>query len=217
MRVSPILTAAALATVALPAVAEAGTLLPLKACYVSANEGSREPVYLEGNGYTPNATVTINLDGTDVGTATIDAAGNLPRGFVRAPFLSRGEKTFTITVTEQGAPAPAATVTSKVTALSVSVSPKRARPTSRVTWRGRGFTGAGPVYQHYVKGKKRRTTRRLAVPTGDCGTFEVKAKQFPFRPGRGLWTLQMDQQRAYSAQPNGVFVRLLFQVTRTVR
>ena len=216
MRVSPIISATALAAVVLPAAAQAATLQPLLPCYVSASQASREPIVLNGSGFTPNTEVTVNLDGVDVGSTVTDAAGNLPAdGFVRAPYLARGEKEIALTITETGQTAPAVSVTTRVTALSVSVSPRRARPTSRVTWTGRGFTGQGAVYQHYVKGKKRRTTRRLATPTGPCGTFKVKTTQFPFRPGRGSWTLQFDQQRRYSAQPSGVYVRLSFFVTRS--
>ena len=48
-------------------------------------------------------------------------------------------------------------------------------------------------------GKSQKTVR-LGVPTGPCGLFSVKRKQFPFKnsPRRGVWTIQFDQVRAYN-------------------
>ena len=69
-------------------------------------------------------------------------------------------------------------------------------------FRGRGFTETccTPVYAHYVFAGKSQKTVRLGVPTGPCGLFSIKRKQFPFKnsPRRGVWTIQFDQERVYN-------------------
>jgi hypothetical protein len=136
---------------------------------------------------------------------------------VAAPFIAQRDKAFSVTVTEQGNPANAAAGTSRVTALNVGIQPRRARPSSRVLFRGRGFTGAGRVYAHYrFKGRTRRTV--TFDPSGPCGTFASRKRQIPVpRPGTGAWTVQFDQQRRYARLPSSAFVRLTINVTRTVR
>jgi hypothetical protein len=87
-----------------------------------------------------------------------------------------------------------------------------------VRFRGRGFTGPGAVYAHYVfKGVSHKTVR-LAGPQGACGSFARRIRQFPFRarPKVGTWTIQFDQQRHYTADAP-VFVRLPIKVSRTIR
>ena len=67
-------------------------------------------------------------------------------------------------------------------------------------FRGRGFTDpTRPVYAHYVFAGKSQKTIRLGLPTGDCGLFSVKRKQFPFKksPQVGVWTIQFDQEPHY--------------------
>ena len=67
-------------------------------------------------------------------------------------------------------------------------------------FRGRGFTDlTRPVYAHYVFAGKSQKTVRLGMPTGDCGLFSVRRKQFPFKksPRVGVWTIQFDQASSY--------------------
>lgn len=210
---------------ACPAAATAApTLAPLKGCYVSVDidpatgQAITENVAVGGRGFTPNSLVDVSIDGVvTVSGAQVDAAGNLP-GFVKAPYVKTGERNFSITITEQGNPAQTVTATSKVTALRVDVRPTRARPSSRITFSGRGFTGPRrAVWAHYVKGNRVKKSVKLAVSSGPCGTFKVKRRQFPFNPGTGRWTVQMDQQKRYSKKPNSVFVRLRIDVQRVLR
>ncbi len=90
---------------------------------------------------------------------------------------------------------------SRVTRLSVTQTPSRAATRDRVRFRGRGFTDLTlPVYAHYVFAGKSQKTVRLGMPTGPCGLFSIKRRQFPFKnsPRRGVWTIQFDQERAYN-------------------
>ena len=116
-----------------------------------------------------------------------------------------------------GANAPAATGTSRVTPLSVTIRPTRARPSSRVRFRGRGFTGKGRVYAHYRY--KGRTRKRVSFkPRGACGTFTARKRQIPVaRVRTGEWTVQFDQQKKYERKPDTAFVRLKIIVSRTVK
>lgn len=204
-----------------PGVATGAVLAPLKPCYVSVPNASREvePVTVAGGGFTPGSRVDVTVDGRGaVSGVPVDPLGNLPAGVqVRSPFISRGDRAFTIAVSEQGNPANVVTATSRVTALMASFQPRAGRPNRTVTFRGRGFTLAGKVYLHYRFGGK--TRRRVAVsPSGPCGRFAVRRRLFPFSPvSTGRWIVQFDQQKRFSATPRSAFVQQSITVTRTVR
>jgi len=204
---------------ALPAAADAASLIPLKSCYVSVTEQTREGIDVAGNGFTGNAIVDIALDGQVERTIQADANGNLPPQVLQAPYQASRERAFSLSATERGNPANAVTLSSNVTALNLGIQPRRARPSKRVTFRGRGFTGAGRVYAHYLfKGRVRKTVTLKRSTAGPCGTFTARRRQIPVkRPKTGTWTLQVDQQRRYSRAPDSVFVRVSIVVQRVFR
>ncbi len=219
--------AAALLLLAAPAGASAApTLDPIKPCYVSitTREHSktvilREKLPLAGSGFAPNALVDVALDGKVIRAGVLtDAGGNLPTQTIEAPYRSKGERPFSVAVTERANPAAGATLAAGVTALNVGAQPRNARPSQVVTFRGRGFTGPGNVYGHYVFRGKERKTVTLAQRSGACGTFAVRRRQLPVRhPHVGTWTLQVDQQRTYSPNPQSVFVDVDITLRRVVR
>ena len=188
----------------LPAQAVAApALAPLKPCYVSAegeDQWSTEPISLTGSGFTPGASVDLQVDGNAAGRTTATGDGGLVHA-LNAPFQRSGEREFTVTATESGQPPVSAT--SRVTALKVVVTPKKARATQTVTFTGRGFTDPGtPVYLHYVLRGRNRRTVKLAQPQGPCGTFSVRRRQFPFRrPASGMWTFRIEQDARFRPQP----------------
>jgi hypothetical protein len=206
------IAATALATLALaaPAVA-APTLEPLKPCYVSAGEedADREGILLRGTGFTPQAALDVYIDGALVLSGQSDVVGDL-NATVKAPFLPAGEREFGVTVVERDNPANAVGRLSRVTDLDVALRPSEARSWSRVRYRGRGFTTNGPVYAHYVfRGRSRKTVRLTRMAMSPCGTFSVRRRQIPIRrPHVGRWTIQVDQQRRYSAAPGTNLVRI---------
>lgn len=213
------LLAAALAALALPGVATAApTLNPLKPCYVAAARGQTELVAISGTGFTPGALVDVMLDHVVLGPGVrVYPDGTFLPGTVNAPFQERGQRRFTVTATEQGT-GLTASASSRVTALDLRLRPASARPSSRVRFRGRGFTGDGPVYAHYVYGGKERKTVRLAAPDGPCGTFDVRRREIPVkRPRTGVWTLQADQQRDYSPSPPTARFQIEITVRRAAR
>jgi hypothetical protein len=210
-------TALALGIQAAPAAAAA--IEPLKRCYVSAGEEQerRETVSVHGSGFTANAAVDIAVDGVVQASGVADAVGEFEAA-VKAPHQARGQRPFTVTAAERGNPANVASATSNVTALTVNLRPRRASPGRRVRFRGRGFTGSGAVYGHYLFGGRERRSVRIARPRGDCGTFSVRRRQIPVRrPRTGDWTLQVDQRRDYSDSPGTNWVRLLIKVREIFR
>src|SRR3954470_15561138 len=87
------LLAAALAVLGLvPAAAEAATLEPLKPCYVSVTQGTRESIDVAGSGFTPGWMVDISLDGAVQRTVRADVAGSLPPQVLAAPYQPRRQR-----------------------------------------------------------------------------------------------------------------------------
>jgi len=194
----------------------------VKPCYVAAQETQREFVTVSGHDFTPFGYVDLYID--DIAQPGVgdppqaDVYGNLS-GAVQAPFVEDGERTFTLRAAEHDNPAIFATVTSKVTRLSVAQKPASAATSQRVRFRGRGFTDrTRPVYMHYVFAGKSKKTTPVGLPTGDCGRFSVRRKQFPFKksPQVGVWTIQFDQSPKYNPQASPR-VPLTIKVRRKIR
>jgi hypothetical protein len=227
-RPSRLIAAVLLAAAAVPATAEAAVFTqPPGRCYVAVGPepAQRQSVAIVAEGFAPNAVVDVLIDGQPADSdgdgvpdvATADPAGRVV-GSVRAPSQPQGERTFTLTLTQRDAPANSVSATSKVTALSLTLTPAQAPPSRKVRFRGRGFTARGAVWAHYLhRGRLRKTVRLVRRTSGDCGAFDVRRRQIPVtRPLTGRWTLQVDQQRRYALQPDSVFVRLSIDVQRVV-
>jgi hypothetical protein len=214
-----LLTAAVLLGLATPAQAQ----LPmdaLKPCYVSDGDlaTQRETIHVHATGFTAASAVTLSIDGTPLYRGLSDAFGAVVAN-VPAPFQGQGERTFTLLLTEDQNGDHFATATSRVTNLGVTMRPRRARPSRRIRFVGRGFTAAAPVFGHYVfGGKVRKTVRFARASTLPCGTFRAKRKQIPVkRPHVGDWLLQVDQQRKYAPVPSTNAQRVLIKVTETFK
>jgi hypothetical protein len=196
------------------------SLAQLKPCYVAATEEQREFVLVDGSGFTPFALIDVFVD--DILQASDpppQAAfdGSL-KGSVRAPFIEEGQRQFTLRATEHDNPVNSAIRGAKVTRLSVEQRPESAATRERVRFRGRGFTTPAPIYAHYVFAGKSRKTVEIGMPTGDCGLFSVRRRQFPFKksPRVGVWTIQFDQVEKYDpkASPR---VPLTIKVRKTIK
>ena len=207
---------ATLAALAAPAAASAAALDPLEPCYVAAARDRTEAVHFGGSGFTPDGRLDIAVDGVVVSAdVPVMLDGTFPPGDVPAPFVSEGQRPFTVTATEQRTGITASAV-SRVAALDLELRPARARPSSRVVFHGHGFTDPGPVFAHYLYRGKVRKTVRLARPRGHCGHFRVRRVQLPIRrPRVGTWTLQADQHRRYRWPPASSAYRLQIIVRRT--
>jgi hypothetical protein len=224
-RPARLLGAAVAAVLLLPSGASAATLVPLKGCYVTSTDEvsgqiRREPVPIGGSGFTPGGLVNISVDGALQRTVQADAAGNLPADqALEAPYRRKGQRSFRLTATDQANPANTVEAVSNVTAFDVSIRPSTAAPSSRVRFRGRGFTSPGTVYGHYLyRGKVRKTVRLAKRPSAPCGRFSVRRKQIPIRnPRLGQWTLQIDQEKKYRSAPERGAIRVIIRVQRVFK
>src|SRR5829696_1603768 len=186
---------ALLIALAVPTAARAqATIDPLsKPCYVTTDTAS-EGMVLAAHGFTPGSLVDLAFDGQPVENGTslqTDANGEigvLSPLVVPAPFIARGSAQFTITLTQQDNPANVATATAGHTALGVFVKPQRAKPSSRIRFKGAGFTQDKPVYAHYVFAGNLRKTVKMSGDPGACGTWVKRARQIPVDdPKTGIW------------------------------
>src|SRR3954467_5008385 len=224
-RMTTRLAGAAIAALALlPATAQAAALAPLKPCYISVTQKSpgappqitRESLDLGGSGFTAGALVDVSFDGKLDRTLQADAAGNLPPQVLQSPYQAKGQGTFTLTAAERGNPANTVSAPSRTTALTLSLKPKKAKPSKRIRFKGSGFTAQKAVWAHYLyNGKVRKTVRLVKRINNPCGTFAVKRRQIPIkRPKLGVWRLQVGQQKRYSRAPAGVNVRADIKVQK---
>jgi hypothetical protein len=213
-------TAAALLAFAAPAQAQEVTMDPLKQCYVSDGDlpTQRETIRVHATGFTPDSDLTLSIDGVPQFKGKSDAFGGVTAN-VPAPFQGQGQRTFTLTLSEDLNGEHFVTVQPFVSNLGVTMKPRRARPSRRIRFTGRGFTAAAPVFGHYVYGGKvRRTVRFAKASTIPCGTFRARRKQIPVRrPHTGEWLLQVDQQRKYAPVPSTNAQRVLIKVTETFK
>lgn len=212
------------AVLLLPGAAHAAALTPLKPCYVTSTDEvsgtiRQEPVLFSGSGFTPGGLVDLSLDGKPQRTVQADAAGALPAQALDAPYRRKGQRAFRLTATDRANLANTVEAVSNVTAYDVAITPSTAAPSSRVRFRGRGFTQPGTVYGHYLYGGKVRKTVTLSRrPAAPCGTFSVKRRQIPIRkPRLGQWTLQIDQERRYRRAPERGAIRVVIRVQRVFR
>ena len=187
--------------------ASAASVEDLKPCYVSAGQSDteRETITVRGTDFAQMSTVEVLFDGVPMGGVPTGSIGEFEI-MLPAPYQRRGERPLVVSVRDA---ATQIDKTTRVTNLAMTVKPKRSSPGRRVSFRGRGFTQAGPVFAHYLfGGKEQRTVRFARASTRPCGTFSVKRRLIPVDNARsGRWIVQVDQKRAYSAEPDPVWVR----------
>jgi hypothetical protein len=222
----PAVTGTLLIALLVPAAADAATIAPLKPCYVTASTltgQQREGVAISATGFTPGSTVNLAMDGQPLANnLQTDAAGNLnlaPED-VPAPFIPKGSREFSVTLTQSDNPANTVSATSRTTALGVNLKPRRARPSKRIRFKGSGFTGDAPVYAHYVYKGKLKKTVRMAREASTCGGWRARRPQIPVAdPKTGNWIVQFDQSKRYrdATDPNSglqsVFVLIRISVS----
>ena len=217
MRVLSTILAAG-AVLAAPQAAAAATIEPLAPCYRSVDPDTRETVPVRASGFTPGEHVNVYLDSKLVQENVTVLPDGQVQGGVAAPYQVRGERPFTLTVTEVGQPSNTASTASRVTALALRLRPREAAPSRRVRFIGRGFIDGTEVFAHYVRKGKLRKTVSLGAPQRACCLVYVKRRQIPVRrPALGRWALQVDNFETYSAEPPGVFMRRALAVTLAFR
>src|SRR3954452_14602535 len=114
----PILIGAALAVLSCSSASAEASLDPLAPCYVSAKNQS-ELVTVNEHGFTPTAHLDVFVDEIQVDTPAVVGYDGNAKGMVSAPFISAGQRLFTVRVTEQSNHDISASATAWVTAFSV--------------------------------------------------------------------------------------------------
>jgi hypothetical protein len=182
----------AAALLAAPAAAGAATIAaaPARPCY-----GAGEPIALTGSGYTPNGQVTITSDGAPLGTDEVEADGSFLGELTVG--LASGEKIKTYGAQDQSNPANSATVQLRISALTLTLRPRRGRPDRRFRIRAKGFTTGENLYAHVVRRRSRRTVK-LGRLKGDCHELSTRRRLFPRSVARGTYRVQFDTRRKYS-------------------
>ncbi len=225
----PAVAGALLAAVAIPASAQAApTIEPLKPCYVTAGTAENpqgEPVRINAQGFNANSKVDLTVNGAPLNGSTglqVGDTGLLTLPPFPAPFVRRGSEDFTVMLAEQNNPANTVTATTKATRLGVRIRPRSARPSQRIRFHGRGFTGEQPVYAHYTRKGRQVARVRMVRRTGECGAWSARRQQFPMEePTPGTWVVQFDQSKKYRDGRRGkldsVYVRVRFSVTLVPR
>ncbi|MGD9572149.1 MAG: hypothetical protein AB7V62_09710 [Thermoleophilia bacterium] len=214
----PVLAAGLLAPAALavaPALAGAVPVIAADAICVRplqspAGALSSPPLTVTGSGFGPGAQVTLRR-GARTLTGNADAAGQFTATLSVLDLLTgRAPKSqpFTVVAEDAGGPggnppAQGASNTIKLRAapLAFTASPKRTRPSARVTFRLSGFEPDRVVYAHYRYGGRVRATVAMGRASNPCGLLTTRRKQIPVaNPQSGLWRVQFDHNRRFSAK-----------------
>ena len=154
------------AVLLLPAAAHGGPLTPLKPCYVTSTDevSKRDPARADrvqrqrlhaGRARRPR----LRRDARSGRSRPTRPATCPPRRSTRPTGARASARSRSPRPTRPTRPTRSRRV-SNVTAFDVSISPSTAAPSSRVRFRGRGFTQPGAVYGHYLyRGHVRKTVR----------------------------------------------------------
>jgi hypothetical protein len=164
-------------------------------CYLSGG-----PINASGTGFTPGGPVNYAFDGQLAASGTADPAGNIAQPLT-APILPPDtiQHNYSLAAEDQTNPGLAATTGVLVTRRAATVTPRRARPKSRVKFGIHGMPPGGPIWLHYVFHGKQRYRTRLGTARAPCGTLTVRMRFFPVnRPRVGTWTFQFDNKKRYS-------------------
>jgi hypothetical protein len=206
------LLACLLAAAAGAGAAGTATLRADARCYLQG-----APLRMTASGLTPNAPLTVVLDGQSLGygngaTPTADGAGAFASSFA-TPALGAGvvQQRHALAVSD-GTHRPHARFTVTRPA-GADFQPTSGNPrTLRARFDVWGFALAAPgrvarmrVWLHWVDpAGKLRASAALGTTGGDCGALTTAPRRvFPFDPQPGRWTLVVDAHRRYRVQASG--------------
>jgi hypothetical protein len=202
------------AAAAVPAGASAAAVQTDRPCYIE-----QQPMAIGGTGFTPGADVTVDTEQL-FAFGNADPAGNFLFTSETAPIVPTivpDQKTFTLTAKENGT--PVASTTFQVANFAASVTPSRAKPTSKVRYRFSGFPQGKNVYVHVRRNGRTIGNAKMGKALGPCGRLSVRKRFMPVRRGRvafGTYTYQFDTRPTYrsTATPR---IRVQVSIFRTFR
>lgn len=178
------------AALAATAQAQSLTITPPKPCYVAG-----EQITATAAGFTPGGLVDFAIDGRSLGPIVADAAGTAG-GVIRLGGM-RGAKSHGLTATDQTNPALVANAAFLGTTRQVVVKPETAPAGAERRLKGYGFMAGLRVYMH-VRGHGYSADKRIAKPSGPCGTFATRKVIVTASAGLGRYTVQFDAKKKYS-------------------
>jgi hypothetical protein len=179
------------AAFAAPAQAQSVAIASPKPCYLPG-----EQFTASGAGFTAGGAVDVQLDGTSLGQIAADAAGNIATPPIVLGTM-RGAKSHSLTLVDQTNTALMATTSFLGTTNQVIVKPKDARAGTKRRLKGYGFMAGPRVFMH-VRGNGYRADKRIAKPSGPCGTFVTRKVIVPGSAGLGAYKVQFDAKKKYS-------------------
>jgi hypothetical protein len=211
--------ATALTVAATPAAASAATITVDKPCYSPGYLGGpQQKIGFTLAGFPADAPVQLNggQGNADLGFVTTGADGGF-LGSYNVDNLSKGRSTFSLTAATFDGTAGAST-SYTVSATSVTMTPSVARPSTKVSFKARGFVGAKTLYAHYAYTRSEVShplvkTVKLGVLTGPCGDLDVKKmKQLPLTKlkHKKVYEIQFDTSAAFHRQQGQYVTRTVF-------
>lgn len=213
--------ACALALALAPAAASAATLSTDARCYLQG-----APLRMSAAGLTPNAPLTVALDGQALryrngASPSADAAGDFASSFA-VPALAPGvvQLRHALAVSDgTHSPRTRFTVTRPAGA---DFEPSSGDPrTLRARFSVWGFALASGgriarvrVWLHWIApGGKVRASAALGTTRGDCGALTTAPRRvFPFAAQTGRWVLVLDTHRRYRVQASGPRAKIVLHV-----
>ncbi|HEU0019941.1 MAG TPA: hypothetical protein VFQ14_06585 [Thermoleophilaceae bacterium] len=176
-----------------PATASAvATLNVNKPCY-----GPGEEIAFSGGGYTPSGEVAVSVSGRQLGVTTANSVGEIAVS-TGAPAIKGKRRTDFYTATDQTNLSLAAGIPVHLTSLNVKVTPKNGNPAKAKRVVARGFTSGKVLWAHVRRGKAKRNVK-VGKLKGACKVLDVKRKLFLADAQDGLYNVQFDTKRKYSA------------------
>jgi len=199
---------AAAATLMLVAAASAQaatlTLAGAKSCYRAG-----DALIVSGTGFTAGALVTFSLDGSDLGSLTADASGNVSSPLTVGRLS--GVRTRTVTATDSANPANVATAQFLGSALAVRVRPLHGAAGRKLRVQATGFTTGKRLYAHVVR-KRYRHDVFIGRLKGACHLASGRKRIIPGSVPAGSYRVQFDTKRHYSTKTK-VWVRYTVTVS----
>jgi hypothetical protein len=204
-----VIPALAAAMLVAPAAASAATLDVDRSCY-----GPRQAVKLSGGGFTAGGPVAVTVAGQQLGVTNANQVGEIAVT-LPAPAIRGKRRTDTITATDQTNLSLIANVAVNLTSLNVKVTPRNGDPTKSKRIVARGFTTGRTLWAHVRRGDNRRNVK-IGRLKGACRTIDVKRKLFLPNAAAGLYNVQFDTKRRYSAKtaPQVSFMVTVFHTFR---
>jgi hypothetical protein len=187
-------------------VAAAARLSMSKPCYP---EHSRELTFT-AHGFEPGAAYTLRIGGALARSGTVGPGGAVTGRGLRVPAARGRQRAVRVTLSDGTTSASAVIYTTPFDARLDFLGGLQVRMLVN------GFGPQRAVFLHYVSpaGVAARTVG-LGQTTGACGSLASPPQAiFPFVPGPGTWTLQVDVHRSYRARPPAPVVRIEVLVLR---